>query len=189
MLYEWIVLAQEGSPETMMELIEKFQPLLRKYTYALRSCPDAYEELRCGLIELVKRNDWKRLDNQSDAVYVKYIEKSIYRLYISLSQRAAQNRCFTLIDNWQSETLLNQSALSVEDHYDAILYRDISSVLTPKELVIIKGIFWDEFSGAEIAEKLGTSRQNINRMKKRALAKLKAYFQPDNKNNPPLLSD
>lgn len=60
MICRLLVRAQRGDEEAMLELIKRFQPLLRKYAKKLRY-DDAYEDCRLFFIELIKSVDEARL--------------------------------------------------------------------------------------------------------------------------------
>lgn len=49
-LYTCIQDIQHGNTEQTLTLLEKFNPLLRKYAYFLHS-EDAYQELQCALLK------------------------------------------------------------------------------------------------------------------------------------------
>jgi DNA-directed RNA polymerase specialized sigma subunit len=56
MICRLLARAQQGDDEAMLELINRFQPLLKKYAKKLRY-DDAYEDCLLFFIELVKTMD------------------------------------------------------------------------------------------------------------------------------------
>ena len=61
--------AQQEDKEAMQELIDRFQPLLRKYARKL-GYDDAYEDCLLFFIELIKNMDLKRLKDRKDQAAV-----------------------------------------------------------------------------------------------------------------------
>lgn len=57
MIYNLLIKAQQGNQEAMLELINRFQPLLKKYARKLRY-DDAYEDCQLFYIELIKKMDY-----------------------------------------------------------------------------------------------------------------------------------
>lgn len=58
MICSLLTKAQQGDEEAMLELIKRFQPLIRKYARKLEY-DDAYEDCLLFFIELVKTMDLK----------------------------------------------------------------------------------------------------------------------------------
>ncbi len=77
MLCELVNKAQIGDENAMIELITRFDPLLKKYASKL-NYEDAYEDALLFFIELIKR---LRLDTLKDGVIVTYINVSIVNYY------------------------------------------------------------------------------------------------------------
>lgn len=80
MICNLLTKAQQGDNEAMMELINRFQPLLRKYARKL-GYDDAYEDCLLFFIELVKAIDLKRLSARKDQAVVSYIKVSVINFY------------------------------------------------------------------------------------------------------------
>lgn len=60
-----------------------------------------------------------------------------------------------------------------EEARDFFELLDTCPKLTQKERIILTLIYFYGYTSTEIAQKRGTSKQNINQIKKRALSKLK----------------
>lgn len=54
MLYQFIQEAQAGNQKAMLYLLEKFDPLLRKYSRRLRA-EDSYQTMQLKFLELIHR--------------------------------------------------------------------------------------------------------------------------------------
>ena len=83
MLVEQIVRAQQGSSEDMEALVEKFGPLLKKYSRKL-FWEDALSDMTLAFIELIYALPVGRLRSTEDGALVKYIATSVHNTYIAL---------------------------------------------------------------------------------------------------------
>ena len=83
MLLEQIVRAQEGSSEDLEALVEKFGPLLRKYSRKL-FWEDALSDLTVAFLELIYALPVDRLRCTEDGALINYIAKSVYHTYVTL---------------------------------------------------------------------------------------------------------
>jgi len=81
MLYELLERSKCGDQEAVVELIERFKPLLKKYARKL-NYEDAYEDLLLNFIEMLNTLNVNSLRARSDAVIVTYFGKAIYSHYI-----------------------------------------------------------------------------------------------------------
>ena len=172
MLYVLIQTAQAGEQDAAWELIQKFQPLLKKYSYKLHT-EDAYEELVYFFLEVIHTLPLKKFQNPLDAVFVTYFSKSIHSYYIKLIQKNISDKQllpFSSLEENQQYTL--EKGLSTDDDSSNLLLQDLQKALTKKEFAVIYGIYYMGYSSAELAKKLSTSRQNINQIKQYALRKL-----------------
>lgn len=157
-LFDLFLNAYNGNSFAQLQIVQRFQPLLKKYA-ALLKYEDAYSDLQLYLLELVK-----------------YIESSIRHQYISLNSRknAVDNSVIASID----EIDFDQMSLSSNDEYPELLISDLHSVLQPSELTLLSQFVFKGMSIADIAEKSGVSRQAINRKKLSILKKLECAFFP-----------
>lgn len=171
-LYVLIQAAQAGEQDAAWELIQKFQPLLKKYSYKLHT-EDAYEELVCFFLEVIHTLPLKKFQNPLDAVFVTYFSKSIYSHYIKLIQKSISDKKFLPFSSLEeNQQYALEKDLSTDDDSSNLLLQDLQKALTEKEFAVIYGIYYIGYSSAELAKKLSTSRQNINQIKQYALRKL-----------------
>ena len=175
-LYSVIQNAQSGNEESMTYLLEKFSPLIKKASYqvAVRGQvdqEDAFSELQLEFILLIRNIRLNSLVNTSDGALVNYIVRSIKRAKpMSLSNIKETVGFGDLSPAEARETQLRTSNF---DTYDRLLLLDLEKLLTPKEFIVIKWIFFDGQTVKEIAMKAGITRQSVNQIKLRALKKLK----------------
>ncbi len=86
MICRLLARAQQGDEEAMLELINRFQPLLKKYAKKLRY-DDAYEDCLLFFIELVKTMDLKKLNTMQDQSIAAYIKVSVTHFYSKKTRR------------------------------------------------------------------------------------------------------
>lgn len=174
MTAELIFRSQGGDKNATEKLIEKFQPLLKKY--AFRLCyDDAYDDLLVDFVEFIHNMKLNRIHNKSEGGLVSYINKSIKSSYIKKLATSKELQHFILNSNFREDELYSlEAASAVNDTYFEYEFPGIEQILTKSETKVIKMIYLMEYSVCESAQKLGTSRQAVNQMKNRALKKLKA---------------
>lgn len=167
-LFDLFLNAYNGNSFAQLQIVQRFQPLLKKYA-ALLKYEDAYSDLQLYLLELLH-------SRKDDGTLVKYIESSIRHQYISLNSRknAVDNSVIASVD----EIDFDQMSLSSNDEYPELLISDLHSVLQPSELTLLSQFVFKGMSIADIAEKSGVSRQAINRKKLSILKKLECAFFP-----------
>ena len=86
MICRLLARAQQGDEEAMLELINRFQPLLKKYAKKLRY-DDAYEDCLLFFIELVKTMDLKKLNTMQDQSIAAYVKVSVTHFYSKKTRR------------------------------------------------------------------------------------------------------
>ena len=177
-IYEKIVLAQNGNEPAMLELIDQFSPLLKKYAHLLQT-EDALNELTADFIELVMTLKLSSLRSNNDGALVNYISNAVRYKYIA---RSKQQRLEDQILYWddfdepvQRKYEPRCDLFSVEDEF----FRAIpDGVLSEPEFNIIEMIYLQGYSSAEIARNKHITRQAVNQIKRRALKKLyKAIYR------------
>lgn len=168
-LFDLFLNAYNGNSFAQLQIVQRFQPLLKKYA-ALLKYEDAYSDLQLYLLELLHSGKLTKLQRKDDGTLVKYIESSIRHQYISLNSRknAVDNSVIASVD----EIDFDQMSLSSNDEYPELLISDLHSVLQPSELTLLSQFVFKGMSIADIAEKSGVSRQAINRKKLSILKKL-----------------
>ena len=71
----------------MLEIVDMFQPVVRKYSRMMNHDEDIASELVLALIELVHNIRLDKLDAPNDYVLISYIGRSLYHKYIYVSQK------------------------------------------------------------------------------------------------------
>lgn len=163
--------------EALLELLEMFEPLLKKYSFMLEY-EDAYHDLQVYLIEVIKKLSVKDLVHIEDKYYLSYIKKSINSKYLKLSKKIQDIKNYTL-EITDDETNVEEyidAANPVIDNYTLLFFNDMKEFLTENEYDTIKMFYYEKRSISEIAEIKQVSRQYINQCKLNALKKLKSNY-------------
>ena len=177
LLSEMLRKAQCGSDEAILMIINKFNPILRKYASLLYRHDDPYEELRYHLILTIKETAWENMQVKSEGAYTNYIVHSLYNAYLSKAKRPHPERNLSSFTDEQEFKIL--SSLSIDDSYDTLLKEDIKGVLSKREFEIVYWTCLQGMPSAWLAKQLNVSRQYVNQTKKRALKKLSEYWGID----------
>lgn len=173
MIIDEIVKIKKDNNDSMLKLIEKFNPILKKYSYRLYY-EDAYNDLLLDFIELLIIMSTKKIRNTEDGCLVSYITNSIHNSYIKKLIKIKHLKNFTMYsDLSESELYYIDSITATNDIYENTDIDTLKKFLTNPEFITIKMIFYEGYSVIEIASFLGISRQAVNQMKNRALKKLK----------------
>jgi len=177
MIAKNIITAQQGNHQNMLDLIEQFTPLIKKYTYKLQS-EDAYQDMVLEFIVLVKKIRIEKLDNHTDGALVKYIALAMNHAYLRhLRRRTSQRRREISLETLTEKEMCSITYVTEFDEITMVKQLLNENIFTAKEKLILNMIFLEGYTvAADIAEKLGTTRQNINQIKKRALKKLETII-------------
>lgn len=169
--------AQANNSDAMMDLIVKFDPIIRKYTRMMKYDEDFRSDLTLHLIEIINSIDLGKLKIQNDCSIINYIKKSLHHQYILLSKKQKIYRNhenffeYEDIEGWLGEDH------STEDNINSMITDNLmKSVLSEREYICVKLMIVDGMSSAEAAKILNITRQTVNEAKIRGLSKLKAVL-------------
>ena len=181
-LEQLIKLAKENDENAMLDIIEKFQPVINKYF--IKSCynKDVKSALELKLIELIKCEI--NLDNMrelNEGSLVNYIAASLYHQYIAIS--SGKNSVKLKLEILCEDNILIDLNESV-DFYDSniddrILFESLRGLLTEREFDCVYYIVFEGYTAAELAEYLHISKQACNQCKRRALEKIREFFEKE----------
>lgn len=171
-LYSYIKKAKLGDKNSMEYLINKFKPLIYKYSYRLMESEDSKSELMLKLIKLVNKIPVDKKYFKEDKYVVSYIKTSLKREYIYLYRK-------------QKKLLLNQNYLDENneisfDRSNVIFYDLIKNLNHKEKYILIKKYIYN-FNCSEIGKLLDVSRQNVYMTEKRAINKLIKNYKFNNK--------
>ena len=177
-IYKNIVNAQNDS-EQMYQLIKKFDPLIRKYSYKL-GYEDAYSDIVVQFIEKIQKLNLKTLKSTDDHSMLKYIKKIVQNISYNLfyqSSHTSVTPVFSLSEFENSDLSGIKQKLdsyySTIDEYPIIINNFLDCNLTPYQADIIKYVFLKDYSVKQVAKLYGVSEEAITISKNRALKKLK----------------
>jgi RNA polymerase sigma factor (sigma-70 family) len=165
-LYTLIKESQSGNKETLMQVINKFIPLIKKYARKL-NYEDADTDLIIAFIKIVYFLPVNE-NTKEDKIIVSYIAKGIRNEYIRLSKK--------IYEIYKREMPLDENIYTKgrEDGIeDRILLNNLLDKLPPAQKKVIKEIYIKNNTESYVAHKLNTSRQAVCNSKRRALNNLK----------------
>lgn len=173
MLRTLIDKAQENDKDAMLELINRFQPIFKKYALKL-DYEDAYEDLILWFIELVKNY---KLANLREEVIVSYINVCIKNYYNKKIGSLIEGKKICLwSDLSEEQSYYAEKLLATEDEYNLFTELHLKEILNSSEYQIIYCIYVNGYSVAEIARRMNKTRQAVNQQKCRAIKKIKERF-------------
>lgn len=159
---------RKGDNNSLLEIIEIFNPLISKYSRLLDK-EDTRQDLIIHLIKVLNNIpiDNKRVSKNKEIIG--YIAKSIRNEYIKLSKK-------------RDKMKLNEVELSLDieiNHEDCeaeFEVLDIFKILTKKEAYIMKLLYVYCLSVSEVADYMKISRQAVNQSKNRSLRKIRELY-------------
>lgn len=166
--------AQNGDEKYMMDIMEKFNPLIKKYSRKLKY-DDAEADIIIFLIETINKIPiFNNINLNKDECIVGYISISIKNKYINLSKKYIDivNKEIELDTNIFSGYSLQDEQKSIDNH---IFVTFLLDKLPGYQRQIIENIFMDNISVIDISKRLHISRQSVNKTKNRALSNLKKF--------------
>lgn len=169
-LYKLVEWSKNGDKERLLEIIYKFQPLIRKYSRKLRYDGSDSDLIIC-LLETIYNMPIDKAEMQKDECIIGYINISIKHKYIYLSKK--------YISILTRETELNTNILNEnceEIWEDYICLNNLVDKLPELQQKIIKKIYFNGVLEKDLAKQLNISRQAVNRTKNRALRNLKNNY-------------
>jgi RNA polymerase sigma factor (sigma-70 family) len=159
--------ARKGEKEAMIELLEKFKPLIKKYSYKL-NYEDSEAELVLFLLEIVHSMEIENGSYINDECVIGYINKCFINKFYKLSNSRYMKSII--------ETCLEIEISNEEDYLDIetnIYVNELLGKLTNRQRMIVHSIYIDNKQQKQIAKEFHISRQAIHRTKRRAFEILK----------------
>ena len=157
-------------------LINKFEPLIKKYTRKLYKDEedDVRAEYLLALWEAVQRMEYNRCDGE----IVEYLNNAVQMKFQELYRKSRKQH-----DRESNETVEEkpQTQTYEEKEYSKILLRQdlkkFASHYTGVKKQIFSFIVEEGMSDAEIAEKIQKSRQYVHRIRRYLYGELKKYIE------------
>ena len=167
-LIELIERLRKNDMSVFPVIFSEFEGLIYHYK-AKCQAEDIYEELSVFLLELLYKTDIKRFKNIAGDGLKRYIAVSLRNRYIAYSNadelfKRLNKFCDlkrTFSEDFSENTLLNDAVMGLSKKQ--------------KQVIALKYIY--NYRDVEIAEKLGITRQAVNRIKNRGVQALREYFK------------
>jgi len=171
-LLESIIEAQKDRNGKLVDLVNRFKPLMNKYAYRLRY-EDAFFDIQLRFIEIILNLNTNRLEALEYAELLTYICACVHNAYISLSKANCQYKELFL----PVSEIFEQAEEGVYDDYKELIFSDVKTVLTDSEFDVVYKHFFTGMKIEDIATQKGVSRQAVNQIKNRAIKKLRKAFE------------
>lgn len=163
-LFNCIKKAKIDDSESIELLIEKFKPLILKYSNKLNSPEDAISELSLHLIKIINKIPLEKDVFKEEKYIISYVSTSIKRYFFQLYSKQQKNS--------NGEMYLYEDYPDITYNESNIVFYDLIKKLNSKEQLILEKKFVYSYTNTEIAMYLNVSRQNVQVSIKRALMKL-----------------
>jgi RNA polymerase sigma factor (sigma-70 family) len=165
-IYNMVKKAQEGEQDAFIEIFNKFDPAINKFSNQL-SYPEAKSDLYIFIIELIRDLNLNKFNKINQGKLFNYIYNSIKNKKISLHRKNTRNS----ID----ELPINLEVLpSTKNHgVNNVLIDEAFEILTNHQKKILYKKYILGYSDTEIGEKLDISRQAVNQCQNRAIQKIR----------------
>lgn len=170
------IIRAKDDDQALLQLIDGFQPLLRKYTRKL-GYDDAYQDLQFAFIKTIyhlQSIDFKGKDNQSAKAYIKRSVISAFLQIIRKNNHRPPELVESSLSDKQCDEMEEKSAYY--DSYDGLDEYGLKCYLTEKELDVLYHTIIKGETSQSIANKEHVSKQAINQIKNRAIKKIQKQF-------------
>lgn len=156
---------KDGNEEATLEIIQRFTPLIKKYSKKLRY-DGAETDLLITLLESIK--NLSKMSRLNEGIIVNYIKRSIVNKYIFLSKRYVN----LIYHEVELDTNIRLDS-EEKDPCDDVCTKHMLDKLTDMQRKILIELYIRQKTESELAAQLKVSKQAINKTKNRALKKLK----------------
>lgn len=163
----------EGDWDAVVELIERFQPLLRKYAYLL-NYKDAYEDMQVDFIEFLLKLNPAIFHPPSDGIITEYIRVAVMNMYRARVKNVISHKSEIPISQMEEQQqALVSMQYSTIDNESVLLAYGLHMFLGKDEYEIIRLYYVMQYTDAEIARMRKKTRQAVQQKRKKALKKIK----------------
>ena len=180
MLMDQIIQAKQGSQADMLSLLQQFQPILKKYGRKLWG-EDGLEDMTAAFLQVIHDMKPEQIRCRAEGAVVQYLVQSVRHAYERLQRERMRQPAiaFSLNEMEEQDSLL---ALAKEDSAEKQRFSDLVKGcprLTEKETYVLEQVYYWGYTAAELAPGMGTSKQNVNQIKLRALGKLRRQWETE----------
>ncbi len=174
-IVDMIICIKNGNEDKFKFLIERFRPVINKYSRKLYK--DEREDVESELILAL----WMSVKNiqflNSDGEVISYLIKAIYVRFLELYRESCKRYDFEINKNDEIDCL--EECCTEAGYMRSIFREDIKNLLSnlePSKYDIFIRIIIHEKSDREIAAEIHKSRQYVNRVRRQIAQRLKEYF-------------
>jgi RNA polymerase sporulation-specific sigma factor len=172
--------AKKGNNEAIEMLIERYLNIVRKINHKWGNTDDGFQEGILGIYQAIKTFDesyntkfMTHLYFHIEAKIRKFTDKERYRVpqYIieSIKKGEQERLHFFGLENIEIEDY----NLNNENLENKVLIEKVLNCCTEQERTVIKCLFFEGYTGEQVAQKLGISRQWVHTIKHRAFEKIR----------------
>lgn len=181
-LLNLIQLSKDGDDSAILQLVEKFNPLLKKYAFKL-SYEDAYNDLLLDFLILLNGINIQNIQQKNEAGIVSYICTCVRNSYIKKIQSLQQQKHIISFSAFgESSEYILDSVSYGEIPHAKIEFSLMKEVLTEQEWNIIIALFDFGYTPTELAQRIGISRKTLYKRRNNALKKLRHFLNIKNRN-------
>ena len=177
---ELIRRAKAGDNEATGILIERYLKTVRKINHKWGNSEDGFQEGIFGIYQAIKTYDESYNTKFMTHLYF-YVEAKIRR-FIDKEKYRVPQYIIESIKKGEKERLYFSSLenLEIKDENDSndklekkVLIEELLTCCTIQEKKVIRYLFFDGYTGEEVAKKLQISRQRVHIIKFKALEKIR----------------
>lgn len=165
-LYEIFKKAQNESEEHVIELYNKFLPLIKGYGRKL-NYEEAESDLTIFLLEYIKKIDLNKFKNRSDGEIVNYIKLIFKNKYIDVLRQLMNKKIEATI--LETEFICNDCYKNLEKEYIFSLMKNLNDI----QRKVIVGRYFHGYNDDNLSKIFKISRQTICKHRKKALELIK----------------
>ena len=156
MLMDQIIQAKQGSQADMLSLLQQFQPILKKYGRKLWG-EDGLEDMTAAFLQVIHDMKPEQIRCRAEGAVVQYLVQSVRHAYERLQRERMRQPAIAFSLNEMEE----------------------QDSLPEKETYVLEQVYYWGYTAAELAPGMGTSKQNVNQIKLRALGKLRRQWETE----------
>ncbi|GFI16016.1 hypothetical protein IMSAGC009_01177 [Lachnospiraceae bacterium] len=173
MLFKLIERAQKNDKLAMLEMIERFKPLLKKYAAKLKY-EDAYDDILLYFIERIKNFNLEKQICRNDEAVASYMKVCIKNFCNKKGKESAKSKNEIVLSALtQEQAYYAEVELSKEDKEDIFMELGIKNLLNEEEARMLYMVYIEGYTITEIARSCNKTRQAVNQFKNRVLRKVK----------------
>lgn len=169
-LYYTIEEIQKGNRKKIINIITKFNPLIKSLSRRLQYEESETDLIIC-LIETIGSIDLHNFDYSNEGPIISYIKNVMHNKSIDLFRKNIVRK--------KEEVEINYDILADKSNYDIetnIFIKDLFNILSELQNKVLCEKFIKDNTDIEIAKKLNITRQAVNKAKNRAIKKLREHL-------------